>query len=211
MRISGIYKIQSKCKPERIYVGSSKNVKERWNEHSRFLRNNNHHSHKLQRHFNKYGANDLMFIIIEPCLTEFLIIREQFYMDRLNPYFNECLIAGSTLGFKHSPLTIEEMKKNRKGKLSWRRGKHGIYSEDTLKKMSQSHMGNKSNRGRKLTEEHKNNISKGQMGNQRAKGYKQTEEHKRKAARFRTGRKASEETRIKMKRAWEIRKQNKAA
>lgn len=132
-------------------------------------------------------------------------------MDKLNPYFNECLIAGSTLGFKHSQFTIEEMRRNRKGKLSWRKGKHGIYSEDTIKKMSQSHVGNKSNRGRKLTEEHKNNISKGMIGNQHSKGYKQTEEHKRKAARLRTGRKASEETKMKMKKAWEKRKQNKNA
>ena len=67
MKISGIYQIQSIIKPERIYVGSGINIYQRWTQHKRELRQNKHHSIKLQRHYDKYGESDLVFIIIEPC------------------------------------------------------------------------------------------------------------------------------------------------
>jgi group I intron endonuclease len=134
MKISGIYQIQSKIKPRRIYVGSAAYLKNRWYEHLKLLRKNNHHSIKLQNHFNKYGESDLIFIILEQCLPEFLIIREQYYIDTLNPFFNICQIAGSTLGFLHSietKLILSEKAKTRK------------ISDSTKKKISESLMGEK--------------------------------------------------------------------
>jgi len=102
MKISGIYKIQSQIKPDRVYIGSAIDIKDRWWNHIGKLKNNKHGNAKLQNHFNKYGENDLIFIIIEPCFSQFLIIREQFYINTTNPYFNICKIAGSCLGRKHS-------------------------------------------------------------------------------------------------------------
>lgn len=55
MKISGIYKIQSKVKPERIYIGSAVNIRHRRNQHFSSLSLNNHHNKKLQYHYNKYG------------------------------------------------------------------------------------------------------------------------------------------------------------
>ena len=105
MKISGIYQIQSKLKPDRFYIGSGVNIENRWANHLSFLKNNKHFSIKLQRHFNKYGERDLIFIIIEFCFPEFLTAREQYYINKLKPYFNNCLIAGSRLGFKCSKET----------------------------------------------------------------------------------------------------------
>jgi group I intron endonuclease len=110
MKISAIYKIQSKLKPERCYVGSAVNINSRWEAHKRTLRLDKHHSQQLQRHVGKYGIEDLVFIIIEPCFPEFLIIREQYYIDTLKPYFNSCKIAGSTLGIRYK-LSEETRKK----------------------------------------------------------------------------------------------------
>jgi group I intron endonuclease len=101
MKISGIYQIQSKIKPERIYIGSAMNIRHRWECHLSDLRLNKHHSPQLQRHFNKYGEFDLTFTIIEPCLPQFLTIRENTYFNPL-PYFNCAPIAGSSLGIKRS-------------------------------------------------------------------------------------------------------------
>lgn len=56
---SGIYQIQSKIKPERIYIGSTINVKKRESIHLGNLKRNKHHSHKLQRHYNKFGYRRL--------------------------------------------------------------------------------------------------------------------------------------------------------
>jgi len=67
MKISGIYKIQSKIKPERIYIGSANNIGKRRTNHLHKLRYGIHHAIKLQNHYNKYGVNDLIFETIEEC------------------------------------------------------------------------------------------------------------------------------------------------
>lgn len=158
MSSSGIYKIQSLIKPERIYIGSAQNFKHRWNNHLKRLRNGNHHSTILQNHFNKYGESDLIFIIIEPCLTEFLIIREQYYLDALNPFFNICKIAGNTKGIKLSEETKRKMSASRMGHYGWNKGKIGLckHTEEHKKRMSEL------KKGIKRTEEEKQKMREGQ-------------------------------------------------
>jgi group I intron endonuclease len=150
MKISGIYKIQSKVKPDRIYIGSGCDIRQRWRHHLSDLRHNDHHTIKLQRHFNKYGEADLVFIIIEPCFKEFLIIREQFYFDQLNPYFNSSPTAGNCLGVKHTDETRKRMShypsvetrikisEGAKGNKNWL-GKHR--SKDTKLKLRLANLG----------------------------------------------------------------------
>lgn len=186
MATSGIYKIQSKCKPERIYIGSAINIKDRWRLHLWELEMNRHHSNKLQNHYNKYGKDDFEFSILEPCLPMFCTAREQEYLDELKPFFNISPTAGSALGRKHR--------------------------EETKEKIRQSTL------GKKRTLEHNRKISEAQMGEKNSmygkpspmKGKKMPpSKWKGKKGRY------SEETLAKMrisnKRAWEIRKQNKAA
>ncbi len=99
MKISGIYKIQSRIKPERIYIGSAVDMKNRWNLHLYKLKKGVHHSIILQNHYNKYGENDLQFSILELVMfKEDLIRREQYYIDKIKPEFNICKKAGSSLG-----------------------------------------------------------------------------------------------------------------
>jgi len=138
MKISGIYKIQSVIKSERIYIGSAVNIQKRWNAHLWHLRNNKHHTSKLQRHFNKYGESDLMFSILTICLIKELINTEQFYLDSHKTYFNTCKVAGSTLGIKASSETIAKLRITAKG--------------------------NKGRKGISLTKEHKRKISTSMMG-----------------------------------------------
>jgi group I intron endonuclease len=193
MRVSGIYKIQSKCKPERIYVGSAVNIRSRWSQHKWYLRRNKHHTSKLQRHYNKYGESDLMFTVLITCEVDELLNHEQFFLDSLSPWFNTCKIAGSTIGFKASDETKAKLSKLKKG----------IPVRPA---------------GSKLTEEHKRKISEAQMGEKNSmygtispiRGKKMPpNKWKGKHGRY------SEETLAKMrisnKRAWEIRKQNKNA
>lgn len=131
MNISGIYKIQSVINPKRFYIGSSEHVERRWNKHKRDLIRNKHHSPQLQYHYDKYGESDLIFIIIEPCLPEFLTVREQYYLDTLKPYFNTCSIAGNTTGYHHTKETIEKFK----GRIPWNKDTHGLYSEEYKEKL----------------------------------------------------------------------------
>lgn len=130
--MTGIYKISSKIKPERIYIGSAVNTKNRKSVHFSTLKDNSHYNQKLQRHVNKYRINDLKFEILEVVMfKEDLIMREQFYLDKLNPYFNICKVAGSCLGKKVTSKTKEKMRLNHKGM----KGKK--HSTDTKRKISQ--------------------------------------------------------------------------
>ena len=84
---TGIYKITCK-ENNKFYIGSSKNLEKRCQKHLNDLRKNKHINIHLQRAYNKYGENAFIFNVIEKCSYEDLLIREQFYLDTLNPEFN---------------------------------------------------------------------------------------------------------------------------
>jgi group I intron endonuclease len=48
--------------------------------------------------------------ILEHCAKEDITLREQFYLDTFKPTYNILKLADSSLGFKHSYLTIVQMK-----------------------------------------------------------------------------------------------------
>jgi len=116
MKISGIYKIQSIVKPERIYIGSAVNINRRWRNHLTRLKNGTHCNQKIFNHVNKYGITDLSFSILLFCEINDLIKTEQFFIDSYNPYFNICKVAGSPLGRKQSKETKLRLSKIHKGK-----------------------------------------------------------------------------------------------
>lgn len=66
--------------------------------------------------------------------------------------------------------------------ISWNKGKTGVYSVETIKKMSESAKGNRGNTGRKFSIEHREKISKA------LKGRPKSEEHKRKQSETMRGR-----------------------
>lgn len=83
----GIYKIQSKIYPSRVYYGRTINFISRQKQHTVLLNKNKHHSIILQNHVNKHGIDDLYFELIESCNIEDLEVKEQKYLD-LNNFFN---------------------------------------------------------------------------------------------------------------------------
>lgn len=60
----------------------------------------------------KHGYNAFTLEIVEYCEKEELIIREQNYLDKLNPSYNILKIAGSSLGYTHSEQTKNLMSVN---------------------------------------------------------------------------------------------------
>jgi group I intron endonuclease len=156
MKISGIYKIQSKIKPEKIYIGSAVNITNRWRQHIHYLKNNKHPNKKLQNHYNKYGETDLQFSILLGCEKNDLLKIEQYFIDSYNPWFNNRPIAGSNLGKKgqipwnkglFGKDNPQAGKKRRtykeRGIEVWNKGKINIYSEETRKNMGKSNKGRK--------------------------------------------------------------------
>ena len=105
--IKGIYKILNKVN-NKFYIGSSTcSFRKRWTEHKSALNRNVHHNSYLQKSWNKYGSDNFEFMIIEEVIDiKLIIIREQFYLDTLQPFnkigYNNCTIAGNTLGVKLS-------------------------------------------------------------------------------------------------------------
>lgn len=103
-----IYKIINKLNDE-CYIGSSIDVKKRWNRHKRDLFKGKHHSIILQRAWDKYGENNFEFIILEE--TEKLIDRENYYLLLLEPVYNICRSAYSTTGREYKEETRVKHKK----------------------------------------------------------------------------------------------------
>lgn len=128
IRISGIYKIQSRIKPDRIYIGSAGNVYKRWYYHTRRLERNIHENKRLQNHYNKYGKEDFIYSLVLGCNKEDLISTEQYFLDVYDPYFNICKKAYSSLG---RPPWNKGMRGQyhrtkgcfRKGNIPWTKGK----------------------------------------------------------------------------------------
>lgn len=83
--ICGIYVITAPSGSQ--YVGSSRNIQDRWSGHRRGLRCGDHHSSRLQHAWNKYGEQ-LAFSILEECPRDLLNIKEQEWIDRLKPVLN---------------------------------------------------------------------------------------------------------------------------
>lgn len=73
------------------YIGSSKNLYFRLREHLSKLRKNKHHCKHLQNSFNKRGKSKFFSIIIEECLEESLINREEYWISVLKPEYNKVL------------------------------------------------------------------------------------------------------------------------
>lgn len=86
-KICGVYKITNTANGK-MYVGSSKDIYKRWNQHQNELNCGMHGNQYLQNAWNKYGSQSFKFEIIEECPIDNQFEREQFYLNTLNPFDN---------------------------------------------------------------------------------------------------------------------------
>ena len=104
----GIYRIRNSVNGD-FYVGSSVDIRKRFNTHKKLLRKGSHHSLILQRAWLKYGENIFVFEIVQAVeAAEQLIEAEQKLLDA-NPKYNVRKTAGSFYGMRHSPETRKKM------------------------------------------------------------------------------------------------------
>ena len=107
---NGVYKITSLI-DGRIYIGSAASInvpihkrgfRGRIYGHLLKLKLNKHRNNILQNYFNKYGEESFKLEILEICISSDCKIREQHYLDLLQPYgdlgFNICRNALSYNG-----------------------------------------------------------------------------------------------------------------
>jgi hypothetical protein len=106
LTVNGVYKIHHIDKKGVFYVGSAsretggkdcrKGFYRRFLEHIHFLENKKHTSPFLQNVVNKYGVEGLRFEVLEivnPNNREFILEREQYYIDTLKPAYNGSITA----------------------------------------------------------------------------------------------------------------------
>ena len=104
---SGVYCITNVLN-DKCYVGSSKMFSKRLGSHLYCLRKNKHHSKRLQASFNKYGIQYFEVNILETVEKEFLIEREQFWLDTLKPVYNTLIVADRPTGLKGLKRSVEQ-------------------------------------------------------------------------------------------------------
>ena len=163
---SGIYKIIHKDSGK-YYLGSSKDIQHRWQEHKNELRKNKHCNDYLQSAWNKYGEYAFEFIIVELVDNKNLLTIEQKYLNELKSQQNKCYnLNFNARGGDISEYSRTKIKNSEIGKIA---------SDELKKKLSDVHKGIKLsesaklklrlfNTGKKLSEEHKKKIGLANKG-----------------------------------------------
>lgn len=174
---SGIYKWTNKLTND-IYVGQSINLAKRFIKYFNVNYLKDRETLVISRALIKYGYSNFSLEILEYCDVVDLNVREQYYIDTLNPKYNTLKIAGNSLGHKHTEETKNKISKSLKG----------IYVKEKSALF-----------GRKHTEETKTIMSlKSSKENNSLFGKTHSDESKELMRQKALGRKHSEETLLKM-------------
>lgn len=171
----GLYKITNIVN-NKIIIGQSTKLNDRWSQHKSILRKNEHHNPHLQSAWNKYGEKSFKFEIIFVCApqdldaAEIKFIKEYDSTDKKIGYNiqkggekvvhseeSRRKISEAKKGSKHSEETKIKMSEAKKGERHPNFGKH--LSNDTKIKIGKSHA------GKPLSKEHKLKIAKRNLGN----------------------------------------------
>ena len=80
----GIYKITNKIN-NKIYIGKSINIEQRWKEHIRHSKNTfSRKKPPIHRAINKYGKENFYYEILEVCNIDELVEKEIFYIKKFD-------------------------------------------------------------------------------------------------------------------------------
>lgn len=111
---SGIYKILN-TNNNKVYIGSSKEIEKRWKRHKTELKNNKHHSLKLQRAWNKENDPSVFeFSIVEECSVDQLMGREQEWIDNTQSYYKGYNCCKYATGGGTDPIKADVLEKSEK-------------------------------------------------------------------------------------------------
>jgi len=114
----GVYAIT--CTPtQKVYVGSSKDVRCRYWQHLGQLVKGKHFNSYLQAAWSKYGGENFSYIVLEVTAESALIEREQHWIDTLETPtlgFNLCPNAEGTRGFTQPREAVIQRAEASRGK-----------------------------------------------------------------------------------------------
>lgn len=126
--IRGVYTITCKANGRR-YVGSSANIRSRWQSHRSGLRRGVHECRPLQEDWTEHGESAFEFRVIATARDPKLrLAAEQAAIDEAMAEglaYNLCPTAGSSEGLKHTIETRERMKES--GLAAWQEGRRQVW------------------------------------------------------------------------------------
>jgi group I intron endonuclease len=168
MDIIGIYKITC-IENNKIYIGSSRHIQKRIKNHFNKLKAGKHINPHIQSTYNLYGYEKFKWEILEECLIDELLNREQYWIDLTQCFdrnigFNNCKKADRPLGYKHTESARKKMSESKKNKK---------LTDDHINKIAIA------NKGKKRTAEQKEKMSQAKLGIKNPMfGKKEDENHK---------------------------------
>ena len=93
MKICGVYKITNTITGD-FYIGSSNDVKRRWNEHKKPSVWNDNPNNQLYKDMQEYGKDKFVFEVLEVVEESFLKEKEQKFIETLKPAYNNINAKG---------------------------------------------------------------------------------------------------------------------
>ncbi len=173
-KVCGIYRIENASTGD-CYIGSSSDIRRRWQKHRNNLVRRIHDNAHLQRAWLKYGPDAFSVAVVETCARELLTAREQHHIDATRPAYNIAPKAGQGPGMagkKHSPATLEKLRNaifTEERRAAMRAAHTRRWTPEERERQSRSHLGKtrspvarakqgRSLRGHPLSEETKRKI-----------------------------------------------------
>lgn len=157
----GIYKCTC-LSNSRSYIGQTRFLMRRKNDHIRELRNNRHSNRHFQNAWNKYGEENFTWKVIEYCSVELLDEREIYwieYYDSFKSGFN--LTTGGSNGCKYSEESRRKHREKMLGEKNPMYGKTGKLNPAYGRNMSGE---NSPSYGKHHTEEAKEKNRQAHLG-----------------------------------------------
>lgn len=102
----GVYQIRNVINGK-VYYGSSNDFQVRMQTHFWRLARGDHHNHHLQASYKRHGREAFVFEVVEECLGDDLLSREQVYLDiamgDAKNHYNSAPVAGKPTPFESLP------------------------------------------------------------------------------------------------------------
>lgn len=148
--INAIYIIKNTVN-NKVYVGSSTNLRKRWNDHIRELNEGIHINDHLQKSWNHYGMESFDFLVVSVVEdSDELLLLEDYYINKYDS-------MNVDKGYNLISADRHEISNSTREKLSVA-GKGRCHTEESKQKISQA------KKGMVFTEEHRRKLSEAHKG-----------------------------------------------
>lgn len=124
---------------DKWYIGQTVNPEKRFNCHIDRAINKKDKTY-FYNSIRKYGLENFVYFVLEEnVLRENLNMREMGWIEYYDSFYcGYNMTAGGSQTIFSEEFKEKKMTEANKGRIPWNKGKHGIFSEETLKKISES-------------------------------------------------------------------------